>query len=208
MNIGKSAAEKPETFRKSESQKCISRKYILRGAPICVIAIVGTLLFLFAYSFFMHSPVKSEECVDFCQLFDIKLTSGLEKLMQGEPETIVVVENKLKADVIVLCKSYSDVSYSRLIESGISDGTAKKIDVPYLTEGAYFYLLKDSVILCEGHTVNADLISNEIIAKLNEKIRLTVVPDPNAYVFQEIGVEAKTVPIESIHHAMLITDVE
>lgn len=207
MITSKSEAGEPKTFRKSESQNKIFWRYIIRGIAICVIVMVGILFFVFAYPFFLPGPVKSEECVGFCQLFDIRLTSGLENLVQGESETIVVVENKLKADVIVLCKSYSNVSYSKLRASGISDRTAKKIDVAHLAEGAYFYLLKDGEILCEGHTVKADLMSNEIIAKLNEKIRVTLIPNPNAF-FQELRAEAKTVPIELVHHAMIITDVK
>lgn len=178
-------------------------RYIIRGTAICVIVAV---VILFYWHF--HVPAKSEECVDFCRLFDIRLTSGLEKLLKGETETIVVVENKLKADMIVICKSYSNVSYSKLRESGISDRTAKKIVVPYLTEGAYFYLLKDSKILCEGRSVKADLISTETIAKLNEKITFTLIPSPNSFAYQDIRSEAKTVPIESIRLAMLITDVK
>ncbi len=179
------------------------------GTVICVVAVVVILFFVFDYQL-SHNSKKSEECVDFCLFFDNGLTSGLEKLIQGAPETIIVIENKLKADIIVLCKSYSDVSSSKLKEYGISDRTAKKIDVPYLTEGVYFYLLKDSRILCEGHTVYADLISNEIIAKLGDKISFTLMPNPNIHNLQEAWGEAETkaVPIESIRYTMVITDVK
>jgi len=209
MNISKSEAHKPKTFTKSGLQN--SRfwryiryfRYIIRGTAICVVVAVVILCY-----WLFHTPAKSEECVDFCRLFDIRLTSGLENLMQGESETIIVVDNKLKADMIILCKSYSDVSYSKLRESGISDRTAKKIDIPHFAEGAHYYLLKDSKILCKGYTVKADLVSTEIIAKVNDKIRFTLIPNPNSHDFQKIRAEAQNVPIDSINHAMIIADVK
>ncbi len=156
MNTSKSKADKSETFKNSKLQKFRLFRNIIRVIVICVAIVVVISFFVFNY-WIKYGSKKSEECINFCQQFDVKLVSGLKKLVQGEGETIIAVENELKADTIVLCKSYSDVSYSKLRKYGISDRTAKIIDEPYLAEGAYFYLLKDSEILCQGHTIYADL---------------------------------------------------
>jgi len=184
----------------------IKFKYKIRYGILTVSLFFFVVLFFIFTHKFMGKPLKSNKCEIFHNHFNKKLTSGLQSLLEGKSEIIVTVENNLEADIIVLCKSYTNISSDKLIQAGVSTKIAKKIDIPYLAEGAYFYLLKDDHIVCKGHTIKADLAANEIISKISREISITLkLQDTN--LLQSANSEIMQLDASSINHAMSITNV-
>ncbi|MCK4885737.1 MAG: hypothetical protein KAS96_00050 [Planctomycetes bacterium] len=190
--------------KNDSSNSKIKLKNKIRYGILTICLFFVAALFLILIHLFWGKSVKSNDCEIFNNYFKEKLTSGLQDLLDGKSEIVVTVENKLKADIIVLCKSYSNISSEKLIQAGMSKKMAGKIDIPYLAEGAYFYLLKDNHIVCEGHTIKADLVANEIISIIDRKISITLkLQDTN--LLHDADSKIMQLDASSINHAMLIT---
>jgi hypothetical protein len=114
MKPSHSELEKGDISGRAGCRRSKSLRYVLYGILLCVLAIACVSYFLPPACWFsLLGQGKSEQCADFCRNLDTGLQGGLERLLRGEPRAVVALENTLKADVIVLCRSYSDVSYSK-----------------------------------------------------------------------------------------------